>query len=76
MKLMSVKEYCQTRYTAGSRPSTKRIVKLIRDGVIPGLQQGKLFYVDLDAEERQQIIPKDDLVTRVLQARRQQHAQA
>ena len=51
MKLMSVKEYCETRYTPKSRPSEKRVVKLIREGVLPGLKQGKLYYVDIDEEQ-------------------------
>jgi len=51
MKLMNVSEYLETRYTPNSRPSPKRIVKLIREGNIPGIRQGKLYYVDIEQEK-------------------------
>jgi len=60
---MNVKEYCDTRYTPNSRPSEKRIVKLIREGELPGLKQGRLYYIDIDAEELHR---GNDLVNQVL----------
>jgi len=51
MKLMGVKEYRNTRYTADSRPSEKQIIKLIREGDLPGIKQGKLYYIDIEKEE-------------------------
>lgn len=60
---MSVKEYRETRYTPESRPSERHIIKLVREGVLPGIRQGKFFYIDLDKEEK---LTGDTLVDSVL----------
>ncbi len=62
MKLMSIKEYRETRYTEYSRPSERQIIKLIREGDLPGTKQGKFYYVDIDKEEKQTGNPLVDAV--------------
>ena len=64
MKLMSVKEYRSFRYTENSRPSERQIIRLIREGDIPGIKQGKFYYVDIDKEGK---LTGDPLVDAVLQ---------
>lgn len=64
MKLMGIKEYRETRYTENSRPSEKQIIKLIREGELPGVKQGKFYYIDVDKETNQ---TGDPLVDAVLQ---------
>ncbi|MBY0544556.1 MAG: helix-turn-helix domain-containing protein [Gammaproteobacteria bacterium] len=48
MKLMGVKEYRDLRYTPESCPSERHIIRLIREGVLPGVKQGKFYYIDID----------------------------
>lgn len=64
MKLMSVKEYQESRYTASSRPSERQIIKLIREGELPGVRQGKFYYVDIDRESK---LTGNNLVDHILQ---------
>jgi hypothetical protein len=52
MKFMGIKEYRNTRYTPDSRPSERHIIKLIREGELPGRRQGKFYYIDVDKEEK------------------------
>ncbi len=52
MKLMGIKEYRNIRYTEGSRPSVRQIIKLIREGDLPGLRQGKFYYIDIHKEAK------------------------
>lgn len=49
---MSIKEYCKTRYTPDSAPSERQVIKLVREGELPGFKQGKFYYIDIDKEEK------------------------
>lgn len=61
---MGIKEYRNFRYTPDSRPSERQIIKLIREGDIPGIKQGKFYYVDINKEEK---LTGDLLVDAILQ---------
>jgi hypothetical protein len=50
MKLMTVDEFRENFYTTSSRPTRRTLIRLIKDGEINGKKQGKLYYVDIDAE--------------------------
>jgi len=59
---MSIKEYREIRYTEHSRPSERQIIKLIREGELPGIRQGKFYYIDIDKEKKQTGNPLVDSV--------------
>ncbi len=63
-KLMSIKEYRKTCYTENSQPSEKQIIKLIREGVLPGIKQGKFYYIDINEDNK---LTRNSLVDLVLQ---------
>lgn len=79
MKLMSIKEYRITRFTDGSRPSERQIMKLIKDGEIPGVKRGKKYYVDIDAEIEGQTFSKSsgqvdqNILNHILKEREKHH---
>lgn len=47
---MCVEEYIEQRYTPKSRPAKKTIIRLIKQGDVPGKKIGKFYYVDVNAE--------------------------
>ena len=63
MKLMTVDEYIRECYTEHSRPCKRKIIQLIKEGELKGRRQGKLYYVDIQAEEQSM---GNALVNRVL----------
>ncbi len=63
MKLMTIDEYRNNCYTKESRPSRRKIIRLIKDGTIYGKKHGKVFYVDIDIETS---MTGNSLVDRVL----------
>ena len=61
---MSIREYCDTRYTQASRPNERQIIRLIQRGELPGVKRGKYYYIDISFEEE---ITGNKLVDHVLQ---------
>lgn len=53
MRLMKLSEYRETRFPKGSRPSPITLRRWCQNGDIPYVRRGNLYYVDLDAEEKQ-----------------------
>lgn len=51
MKLMTVDEYINVRYSEQSRPRKRTIISHIINGMLPGRKLGKFYYVDIDAEK-------------------------
>lgn len=47
---MSIEEYIEQRYTPKSRPAKKTIIRLIKQGELPGKRIGKFYYINIDAE--------------------------
>ena len=64
MKLMSIDEYLNTRYSEGSRPCRATIIRLIKRGSLPGKKVGKRYYVDIIAEQRSTGNPRADALVR------------
>lgn len=61
-KYMGIDEYIDQRYTAKSRPTKRTIIRLIKQGELPGKQIGKFYYINIDAEGRQTGNPLVDKV--------------
>lgn len=47
---MSIEEYIEQRYTPRSRPTKKTIIRLIKQGELPGKKLGKFYYININAE--------------------------
>ena len=47
---MSIEEYIEQRYTPKSRPAKKTIIRLIKQGELPGKKLGKFYYINVSAE--------------------------
>ena len=47
MKLMTVEEYRNTFYTEGSRPSKRKIIRMIKNGSLNGQRQGRNYYINV-----------------------------
>lgn len=52
MKLMTIDEYRDQRYTKASQPCKRTLIRLINEGELPGKKIGKFYYIDVDAESR------------------------
>ncbi len=63
MKLMTIDEYRETCYTTASKPSRRKLIRLIKDGVIHGKKHGKVYYVNIEAEDN---LTGNPLVDKVL----------
>jgi hypothetical protein len=60
---MSIDEYRETCYTKASQPTKRTIIRLIKEGVIPGRKLGRGYYVDMDINNK---LTGNSLVDRVL----------
>ncbi len=63
MKLASLKEYAESYYTPGSRPSMERLRRLASRGDIPAVRQGSRWFIDIDKVEHDDV---DALVEKIL----------
>lgn len=52
MRLATLKQYRSTFFAPGSEPSIGTVRAQAKDGTLPGVLQGRLWYIDLDALER------------------------
>lgn len=63
-RLMRAEEWARRRFTPESRPNRKTLHRWLAEGIVPGKQVGRNWYVDVDAEAR---ATGDELVDAVLQ---------
>jgi len=63
MKLMNVDEYRETYYTKKSQPSKRTLIKLVKEGELPGRKLGKCYYIDIETASK---LTGNVLVDRVL----------
>lgn len=52
MKLVTLDEYLEIAYSPKSRPSRRKIIRLLNEGVIQGRKYGRMYYIDMDVEAK------------------------
>lgn len=67
MKLISIAEFREKYFSAGSRPDVRTVRRWVEDGTVPGRVVGKLIYINEDAWRR--TATGNELADRVLLSR-------
>lgn len=49
---MSVDEYRETFYTENSQPSKRTLIKFVKEGILPGKQLGRSYYIDVETASK------------------------
>lgn len=66
MKLATLKEFADTHFTPGSRPTMPRLRRMAESGDIPAKRIGARWFVDLEQMQQDHADGSDELLRAIL----------